>query len=117
MGNHHASKAMGIAAEAAFRANRKHLNKETALKILDTICKPWKGCDAEFESEDPKKPGHIHPDYTFYTDPMAPLGKLIAVAFGKKGVDYVDEFKKDNDEKGSWYDGPYTAFHKRYDFC
>jgi hypothetical protein len=116
MGNHFAGKAMGVAAEVALkmRTNQK------AIDILDQICKPWQGCDAEFEAEDPENQGHDHPDYTFYTDPNGPLGILITEAFGKKGKDYkyknngnMDAFEKAQEE---WGCGPCRKFDDRYDF-
>ena len=83
MGNHAAGKAMGIAADAVLKSHypRNFFDAGFALSILDDICEPWRGCDAEFEAEDPKRPGHINPEYTFHDDFNAPLGKLIAAAF------------------------------------
>jgi hypothetical protein len=116
MGNHYAGKAMGVAAEIALkmRTNQK------AIDILDQICKPWQGYDVEFEAEDPKNPGHDHPDYTFYTDPTGPLGILIIEAFGEKGVDYKYENTKSYEDlekaQEKWYYGSCKKFHDRYDF-
>lgn len=124
MGNHHAGNAIGKAALDA-EANR---NGRTALQILDEICEPWRGHDAEFESEDPDKPGHVHPDYDDWLHPLAPLGKLIAEAFGESGHDYAKGFDIDNEGNGRdsedpehavevWYEGPLKSFRRRYDFC
>ena len=119
MGNHHAGRAMGHAANAVLRT-KKRFTKAQALKVLDDICKPWKGCDAEFEAEDPKRPNYTHPEYGQYTDPQAALGKLIAIALGKPDHDYVQEFERELEASGedsSWFDGPYEKFRKRYRFC
>jgi hypothetical protein len=115
MGNHHAGKAMGIAAEVALKMR----TTQKAIDILDQICKPWYGCDADFEAEDPNNLGHDHPDYGSYTDPQGPLGILIAEAFGKPGKDYKYKldgtYETNEKESDKWYDGPYRKFRKRYD--
>ncbi len=105
---------------------------QTALQLLDAICEPYRGCDAEFEAEDPKKPGRIHPHYTFYTDPVGPLGLLIAEAFAADR-NWADEWRawRKSDDFGNegtgnvrdcWEDGcyapgcPMQKFSQRYDF-
>lgn len=114
MGNHSAGMEMGRAATAAL----KRRTTETALELLDEICEPHRNCDAEFEAEDPKKRGHVHPDYGNYTDPNGPLGKLIAEAFGEAGRDYIAPYLSEDEAGGdAWYDGTYTAFKNRYEFC
>ena len=120
MGNHAAGKAMGIAADAVLKSHypRNFFDAGFALSILDDICEPWRGCDAEFEAEDPKHPGQQHPDYIDYTDFNAPLGKLIAMAFSP-GVEWNNP-PSDRDEDPvwrRWYDGPCKQFHERYDLC
>jgi hypothetical protein len=90
--------------------------QEEALAILDTICEPYRGRDAEFESEDPKNPRYIHPRYDHYTDPIGPIGRLIAVAFAATQHEMLLEDEADEDAC-PWYDGPYTRFKKRYNFC
>lgn len=62
----------------------KMRTSQTALELLDEICTPWQGCDAEFEAVDPDNPGHTHPVYCRYTDPEGPLGRLIQEAFDSK---------------------------------
>lgn len=109
MGNHQAGRAMGKTAEALAFTNL------TALAALDMICNPYRGCDAEFEAEDPNRPGHIHPEYADYTDPNGPIGKLIIEAFGETGKDYYGEWGEA--EQDAWFDGPYTKFKDRYEFC
>lgn len=68
---------MGRQAELALKMR----TNQTALALLDEICEPYRGCDAEFEAEDPKNPGKIHPGYCHYTNPKGPLGILIGEAF------------------------------------
>ena len=51
----------------SIRAEAKKISQREALRLLDLICEPWRGCDAEFEAED--------------MDFNAPLGRLIAAAF------------------------------------
>lgn len=126
MGNHTAGKAMGLAAASAL----KNRSGRTALEILDEICEPWRGCDAEFEMEDPANPGYVHPEIGNYNDPDGPLGILIAEAFGDPGVDYMKGWHSDDsDEQDAagdrWWGhlrdparmGPCRKFRKRYDFC
>jgi hypothetical protein len=120
IGNHDAGRAMGRMAEMALKMRKN----QTALELLDQICGPYRGCDAEFESSDPNNPGHIHPDYIFYTDTNGPLGILIAEAFGD-GRDWNAERIKvsaSGDENkieefdSAWYDGPHAKFDARYEF-
>ena len=66
MGNHEAGKAMGRMAEMALKMR----TNQTALELLDEICEPYRGCDAEFESVDPNNPRQTHPEYGDYTDPQ-----------------------------------------------
>ena len=123
MGNHSAGKAMGIAAAAVFKAQPQAdtvFEQSFALAILDTICEPWRGCDAEFEAEDPKRPGQMHPQYISHTDFQAPLGKLIAAAFspGRKWALVNPPSQTEEDpSREEWYKGPYKQFHDRYDLC
>jgi hypothetical protein len=111
MGNHAAGKAMGLASELAIKMR----TDQTAIELLDKICLPYKGCDAEFEAEDPLRPGYISPEYDAYTDPNGPLGLLITEAFGESNHDYCAEWLED--EIDSWWDGPYSQFNQRYSFC
>jgi len=102
---------MGMAAELALelRTNQK------ALALLDKICKPYEGCDAEFE--------RTH--NTQYTDTDQALGKLITEAFGgkKNWVKALKEGAKavgagvENPALNDWYDQVYAKFRKRYDLC
>jgi hypothetical protein len=121
MGNHDAGRAMGRAAVLALKMR----TNQSALELLDEICEPYRGADAEFEAEDPKNPGHIHPEYDGYTDFNGPLGILIREAFDPN-TDWLalreEAIKSGDDEKiedfhSRWYNGPYTQFHERYEFC
>lgn len=113
MGDHHIGRAMGHAATVFWQLQKGKPTQERALAALDVICKPYQGRDAEFEAEDPKNPGQIHPDYENYTDPKGPLGRLIAIAFNAR----KDEISLGDEHYCPWYDGPETRFRKRYGFC
>lgn len=108
---------MGLTATALLGSRRPG---QTALDLLDTICEPYRGCDAEFEAEDPDRSGRVHPIYNNYTDPLGPLGKLIIEAFGPFPERCEAE---DHDHDGqdaywvAWYDGPHQKFKDRYGFC
>ena len=69
MGNHDVGRAMGRMADTVLKMR----TTQTALELLDEICNPYRGYDAEFEAEDPMEPGHVHPDYIDYTDPNGSL--------------------------------------------
>lgn len=108
---------MGLMADALLQSR----TTEKASELLDKICGPYRNCDAEFEAEDPGRPGHAHPDYDDYTDPHAPLGRLIAEVFGKPGQDYTQNWKSEDLEEQEdacerWFLGPHAAFKKHYDF-
>ena len=121
MGNHEVGRAMGRMAEMALRMR----TNQPALALLDEICEPYRGADAEFEAIDPNNPRHTHPEYCRYTDPKGPLGILIREAFEPKmdwlalqrkivetgNQDLIDEFFE------SWGNGPEEQFDARYEFC
>ena len=121
MGNHEVGQAMGRMAEMALKMR----TKQPALAILDEICEPYRGADAEFEATDPNNPGHIHPEYSSYTDPNGPLGILIQEAFDPK-TNWIEKRQKalatgDDDTIEeffeSWGMGPEEQFNSRYQFC
>lgn len=121
MGNHSAGRAMGRMADMAIKMR----TKQSALELLDEICEPYRGCDAEFEAEDPNNLRHQHPDYCRYTDPKGPLGMLIREAFDPN-VDWIalqseTEATGDDDKieafQESWSNGPESQFDARYEFC
>jgi hypothetical protein len=121
VGNHDAGRVMGRMAEMALKMR----TNQTALELLDMICEPYRGCDAEFEAVDPNNPGHTHPEYCRYTDPKGPLGILINEAFDPK-INWINLFKEavksGSDNKieefyNNWSDGPEDKFDRRYEFC
>jgi len=121
MGNHEVGRAMGRMADMALKMR----TNQGALEILDQICEPYRGADAEFEAVDPQNPHHTHPDYFRYTDPNGPLGKLIQEAFDPK-TDWdalrQKAYETGDDDKieafwESWGDGPERQFDARYEFC
>ena len=121
MGNHEVGRAMGRMAEMAIRMR----TNQTALALLDEICEPYRGADAEFEAVDPANPSCQHPDYCRYTAPKGPLGILIREAFAPE-VDWIAlqcEIEKTGDDDKidefyeSWGYGPEKQFDPRYDFC
>ena len=114
MGDHIIGRAMGQAALLywARRGDRPPPSKEEAMSALDKICGPYRNRDAEFESEDPDRPGRIHPAYGRYTDPNGPLGKLIAIAFDAT----PNEMLPNTDDECPWLEGPERRFDKHYRF-
>ena len=109
MGNHDAGVAMGRMAEALVQ---RRAPDESALSLLDTICEPYRNCDAEWET-----PTHQPSDS--YTDPEAPLGRLMVEAFAPQGL--VDltrytNFRTDEDVCDAWWDEVYEPFKQRYEF-
>ncbi len=123
MGNHAAGKAIGLAAEQAVRGRREG---ESALEILDRICRPYQGADAEFEAEDPQRPGHVHPEFAEYRKPhpKAALGMLLLEAFAPNGMDDLQRYSPmfgagpDADAAcDAWWSEIRDPFAKRYDFC
>ena len=110
---------MGVAANAAM-FGRKSIGQKDALRLLDIICEPWRGCDAEFEAEDPDNIGNVHPDYADYTDFNAQLGKLIAAAFTPEKKWKLPAVQIDRDECPvwtAWYETAERKFRERYEFC
>ena len=94
MGNHDAGRAMAMGAELAMvtRTDQK------ALDLLDIICEPYRGCDAEF-------------DDSFAPD--EPLGKLAMEAFAPGQA-----FPCDSEEEWErWYNEVNEPFSKRYGLC
>lgn len=79
MGNHVAGPAVGLAAKVVAKIRQQG---ETALSLLDRACKKYRGCDAEFESEQPRNGSPR--EYDRYTDPhpSAALGMLMVQLCG-----------------------------------
>ena len=123
MGNHQAGREIGKAAEAAVAVRKAG---ETALAILDRVCSRHRGCDAEFESEDPNNPSNVHPDYDSYTDPHpgAALGMLLIEAFAPNGMADLPRYapmlsRGPEEEKAcdAWWTEVYFKFRDRFGFC
>ncbi len=123
MGNHAVGNTVGPQAEVALR-NRQP--GETALDILDRLCEPWRGTDAEWESTDPSDPDSVHPEFLLWTDPhpKAALGLLMVEAFAPNGLAdlgrYEAQFDADDpDEEAAceaWWEEVYEPFKRRYNF-
>lgn len=121
MGNHEVGRAMGRMAEMALKMR----TNQTALELLDEICEPYRGADAEFEAVDPNNPRLTHPEYCLYTDPKGPLGILIGEAFDltvawrslQRTVEETGDDDKIEDFYKSWVNGPEKQFSARYEFC
>ncbi|TBR77016.1 MAG: hypothetical protein EPN64_04655 [Burkholderiaceae bacterium] len=122
MGNHTAGNAMGKQAQALLSNRPQGM---TAIELLDLICTPYRGCDAEFESEDPEHRGFVHPEFGDWRDPhpQAALGMLMLEAFAPNGVSdqprYAAGFDERNDEAAldAWYAEVEVPFRQRYRFC
>ena len=123
MGNAAVGREIDIAAHTAVLHRQPG---ESALTILDRICSRHRGCDAEFESEDPGNPQNVHPDFDRSTDPhpKAPLGMLLLEAFAPGGIaDHVRYAPMLHGEEGeeeaceAWWSEVYDKFRARYDFC
>ena len=113
MGNNTVGRAMGKTAQRLIELR----TTETAIDLLDAICGPYRGYDAEFEAEDPNRPGFRHPDYACYDDPSGPVGLLITEAFGEPGCNYIKGWPDDEELVWAWCDGPMKLFRDRYQFC
>lgn len=117
-----------IVDQALRLARGRSLSQAAALSVLDRACTPWRGETAEFESQDPGKPGCVHPDYDDDCDPIAPFGGLLRQAFWpqvadedwKKLVDSWCLAEEEMDDAAwrlqyEWYLRTY-AFKSRYGF-
>jgi hypothetical protein len=133
MGNHTAGLAMGLMAKQML----DHRSQEqTALSILDSVCEPYRNCDAEFESQDPNQLSHVHPEFDDYTypHPKAALGMLMVEAFAPNGINDLPKYQgfsmsmllesdQPYDEtKGDaawekWSEEILNPFRERYGFC
>lgn len=109
MGNHNVGRAMAAAAKVFWAANGDaKVSKERALEMLDVMADDFIGADAEFDDEMIK-----------YTA----LSRLVCIAFEATPdqVKYLKGECEDCEETDAigeaWYDGPYTQFSKRYQFC
>jgi hypothetical protein len=110
---------------------------ESAIDLLDAAmawAKAQSGfsSDAEFEAEDPDRPGHGHPDYANERDPhpKSALGLLMVEAFAPNGLEDLPRYEamltgtapgadpSDEDAaQDAWYDEVCDPFKARYDLC
>lgn len=133
MGNHSLGHQIGTAVQIAYE---RRLPNETAISILDRFCKD-RGGDAEWEAEDPNRPGRTHPKIGHYTDPDpdAGLGMLMVEAFAPNGIADLPKYfgvlgykpnadpeenkkleRASEDSADLWWDEVYGPFKKRYRF-
>lgn len=133
MGNHDLGRQIGTAVQVAYERRKPD---EKAIDILDRFCK-GRGGDAEWEAEDPNRPGHTHPEYDKYTDPLpkAGLGMLMIEAFAPNGLadlpkyegvtGYLPTGDKEKDAElearaetscDLWYEEVCKPFNARYKF-
>lgn len=122
MGNHAAGKSIGLAAELVLSRRQPG---DTALGLLDAVCKGYSGCDAVFEAEDPNRPGYVNPEFRDYRypHPKAALGMLMLEAFAPNGVADLAKYAPmlaphpEGDKAYElWWDEVCQQFRKRYDF-
>ena len=124
MGNHATGTAIGLASIEAVRSRKPG---ESALSILDRLCTPYRGDDAEFESMDPNKPDYVHPecdDWRYPHRSMA-LGMLMLEAFAPNGIDDLARYHPMLDGEGvaqedawaAWKSEVCDPFSDRYYFC
>lgn len=118
MGNHQAGSAMGRMAAQLIDRRKPG---ETALQLLDTICEPWRACDAEFESEDLANPGQVDPRAEDYRLPPLALGLLMIEAFAPHGLADLERYQaadpEDEEATDTYWLEVIEPFDKRYDFC
>jgi hypothetical protein len=118
MGNHEAGRAIGRMVLALVARRREG---EDALAILDEACNPWRGADAEFESEDPNNPGQIHPDYDDYRYLPSPMARLMVEAFAPNGLTDLARYQsadpEDEEASDTYYEEVVMPFRERYEFC
>jgi hypothetical protein len=116
MGNHQAGDAMGRMAATLIERRKPG---ETALQLLDVICEPWRGCDAEFESTDPNNSSQVDPRSDDYRWPPLALGMLMIEAFAPNGLADLARYQAidPESEDDTYYDEVVAPFDQRYDFC
>jgi hypothetical protein len=108
MGNHDVGRALAAAAKGFWAGNGDApVTREKALAFLDAVGEGFRGADAEFDDE-------------LITE--TPLSRLVAIAFDATPDELadlrgeLDEGRREDDGE-LWYDGPYSKFSARYDFC
>lgn len=116
MGNHQAGHAMGLMAQMLYERRRPG---ESALQLLDVICEPYRGCDAEFESTNPQNPSQVG-DPADYRYPPWGLGQLMIEAFAPNGAADVERYRGldlEDDVYDTFYEQVIRPFAERYEFC
>ncbi len=123
MGNHLVGQEIDRAAQRAVFARKAG---ESALDILDRICFPHSGSDAEFESTDPNDADRVHPEFDDcrHPHPHAALGMLMLEAFAPNGVSdlpryapMLEDCQEADDACAAWWAEVREPFRKRYGFC
>lgn len=123
MGNHAAGQAMDRAAQQAVQTRKPG---ERAIEILDKICKPFRGADAEFESTNPENTDQVHPEFDDcrHPHPKAALGMLLLEAFAPNGLADLERYSPmlsdgpdADDACDLWWDEILEPFTNRYGFC
>ena len=100
MGNHSVGRAFSAAAKGFIKIRKgAEISKEEALAFLDGVGEEFRGADAEFDDE-------------FCDD--TPLKKLVGIAFDATPEEIADV---ETDYCSPFYEGPYTRFRTRYNFC
>lgn len=112
MGAYNSGLMMGRAAMTWWQNTDAPPTQSEALQALDEICRPHAGKRPKWDSDDPARPGSLHPEYDQFTDPNAPIGRLIAIGLAAtpEEISMGDEFSC------PWQDGPLVRFMLRYRF-
>lgn len=105
-------------------------SRVTALAILDRICGPFRGYEAEFDAESANKVGFHHPDFDDDRDPhqSSALGMLMIEAFAPNGCADLARYSPMLNKSGApeailaadaagdlWYDEVCNPFSTRYE--
>lgn len=103
MGNHDVGRALAAGAKGFWAGvgNRIVLQPE-ALSVLDSLAEDFRGADAEFDDE-------------FFGE--TPLSKLVAIAFDATSEELASRDDPESDDGEAWYEGAYSRFSERYNFC
>ncbi len=110
----------------AYKVPPVEVVRKEALAILDRVCMPHRGRDAEFESTCPDNPTQVHPDFGYSTDPhpSASLGMLMIEAFAPNGAADLPKYeasvhggdKAADDAHDLWEAEVEIPFRRRYKF-
>ena len=123
MGNHAVGQAIDRAAQQAVLSRKPG---ERALDILDRMCTPFRGADAEFESTNPDNSDQVHPEFDDcrHPHPKAALGMLLIEAFAPNGLADLERYSpmlSDGPDADNacdlWWEEIREPFASRYEFC